>query len=90
MKRLSRMELRRRRNYREAAEWSGVASVNHDAAGLMAVIDKMPKRLRDEINERGLQQDIFDRLPLEWQARIAAAIPGNVVSDVDVRSIWDD
>lgn len=87
---LSRSELRRQRRYREAVDVSD-APINYDAASLMAVIDVMPKRLRDEINERGIEQDIYDRLPVEWQLRIGEAMtPNDGMSDADAASIWDD
>jgi hypothetical protein len=87
---LRRTELRRRRVYREAVDFSD-APINYDAAALMAVIDVMPKRLRDEINERGIEQDIYDRLPVEWQMRIEAAMtPNDQMSDADAASVWDD
>lgn len=87
MRRLSRTELRRRRTYREAVDYRD-APINYDAAALMAVIDVMPKRLRDEINERGLEQDIYDNLPIEWQFRIGAAMPSDV-TQADLDDVWN-
>lgn len=87
---LSRTELRRRRAHRAAVDCSD-APINYDAAGLMAVIDVMPKRLRDEINERGLEQDIYDRLSIEWQDRIASAMtPNDAMSNAEAAAVWDD
>lgn len=62
--------------------------MRHDPVALMSVFDQMPRRLRDEINERGLEQDIFDRLPDSWRVRIARAM-GLDVED-DVADVWDD
>ena len=90
--RLSREQLRRRTRYRQAVDYSD-APINYDAAGLMAVIDVMPKRLRDEINERGLEQDIYDGLPYEWQIRIGEAMsPGSSggMTQADLDDIWSD
>jgi hypothetical protein len=86
---LSRQALKRRREYREAVDFSD-APINYDAAALMAVIDVMPKRLRDEINARGLEQDIYDRLPIEWQLRIADAMTPRSGTKIDLSDIWGD
>lgn len=87
---LSRSQLKRRREYRAAVDMSD-APINWDAKSLMAVIDVMPKRLRDEINERGIEQDIYDRLPVDWQIRLAEAMsPNDTQSDADAAAVWDD
>ncbi len=86
----SRQLYRRRREYRESVDMSD-APINWDAAGLMAVIDEMPKRLRDKINERGLEQDIYDSLPFDWQVRIGNAMaPRESGLDAEAASVWDN
>ena len=87
---LSRSELRRKRQYRDVVDFSD-HPIDYDAAALMAVIDVMPKRLRDEINERGIEQDIYDRLPVDWQLRIGEAMSAtDRASDADAAEVWDD
>lgn len=87
---LSRTALRRRRDYRDAVDFSD-HPIDYDAAALMAVIDGMPKRLRDKINERGLEQDIYDSLPVEWQLRIGEAMNQNDAGlDMAAASVWED
>jgi hypothetical protein len=79
-----------RRQPRLSADYSD-HPINYDAAGLMRVFDQMPRRLRDEINDRGLEQDIYDRLPLEWQFRIAEAMsPNHLVTQADLDDVWRD
>ncbi|XUM21054.1 hypothetical protein ACRAVF_27210 [Bradyrhizobium oligotrophicum S58] len=53
------------------------------------MIDVMPRRLRDEINERGIEQDIFDRLPGCWQRPIARALNLDDTDDA-IANVWDD
>lgn len=85
-----RRHLRRLRDYRSAVDLSD-APINYDAVSLMAVIDEMPKRLRNEINERGIEQDIYDGLPESWQDRLAAAMtPQETGLDAAAASVWDD
>lgn len=82
--------MRRRRAYRETVDFSD-APINYDAAALMAVIDGIPKRLRDEINERGIEQDIYDRLPVEAQLRLGEAMtPCDTGLNADAADVWDD
>lgn len=60
----------------------------YDAGALMAIIDELPRRLRNEINERGLEQDVYDRLPYEFQIRIGEVMsPGS--TDAEFADVWD-
>ena len=54
----------------------------------MAAVDRLPRRLRNEINARGIEQDIFDRLPPQEAYDIAKAL-GCVDEDASVADVWN-
>ena len=74
---LSRAELRRRRQYRETVVNQPAPPLDHDPVALMAAIDDLPRRTRDLINDQGIEQNIYDRLPFETQIRIGNAMCAN-------------
>ncbi len=84
----SREQRRRQREYRHAVVNQPALPLGHDPVALMAVIDAMPRRVRDQINERGLDQHVYDRLPPLFQARIAMAM-GEGTEDA-ISDVWDD
>lgn len=87
-RRLSRTELRRQRRYREDVVNQPAPPLPHDPAMLMAAVDRLPRRLRNEINARGIEQDIFDRLPPQEAYDIAKAL-GCVDDDASVADVWN-
>jgi len=90
--RLSRTELRRQRKYRSAVVNQSAPPLDHDPIALMAAIDALPRRMRDIINERGIEQDIYDRLPVDAQIRIGNAMcaSGDDASNAEAASVWED
>lgn len=90
MRRLSRAQLRRRNTYRADVVNQPALQIDHDPVALMAAIDRLPRRFRDVINERGIEQDVYDKLPLQAQIQIGNALGADDESDRDAASVWDD
>jgi hypothetical protein len=90
MRPLGRARQPRRIEDRRAPIDYGDAPVDHRAKELMAVIDDMPRRFRDVINEHNIEQAVYDRLPSMWQFRIEMAMTQANGGEAGIADVWDD